>query len=302
MSKSALNRLGKKHFRMTNVPLVSLLVYPVAKNWIAGKSISEAINYSELANARGFSVILNYLGEEVNTAREVQESLTEYEHLLDLLQPNRIEGCVSAKLTQLGLKIGKDYCRKNLVEIVDYASRLGRFVWIDMESSKFTDDTMSIYRTVFSTSKNVGICIQSYLRRSEEDIGELIRIGGKIRLVKGAYDEPATIAYKSRKEIDKSYAKLMAHLFKDSESLFSVATHDDRLIYEAMRMSKEHAKNFEFAFLKGIRNNLKLELVNKGYRVTEYIPYGQNWMPYSIRRLREKPSNFLLLARSLLSK
>jgi proline dehydrogenase len=297
-----LNRFGKKQLRMTNVPLVSLLVYPVAKTWIAGRSISEAIGYSELANVKGFSVILNYLGEEVETADEVEEALKEYEHLLDLFQPNKIMGCISAKLTQLGLRIGKDYCRKNLVEIVDHASRLGRFVWIDMESSKFTDDTVSIYKTVFSSSKNVGICIQSYLRRSEYDIGELLRIGGKIRLVKGAYDEPATIAYKSRKEIDKNYARLMARLFRDGSSLFSVATHDDKLVHEAIRMSEKYPKNFEFALLKGIRDNLKLQLVNRGFRVTEYIPYGQNWMPYSIRRLREKPSNFLLLARSLLSK
>jgi len=287
---------------MTNVPLVSLLVYPVARNWIAGRSISEAIKYSELANAKGFSVILNYLGEEVETADEVVEALKEYEHLLDLFQPNKIVGCISAKLTQLGLKIGKDYCRKNLVEIVDHASRLGRFVWIDMESSKFTDETMSIYKIVFSMRKNVGICIQSYLKRSEDDVEELLGIGGKIRLVKGAYDEPATIAYRSRKEIDKNFARLMARLFKDGSSLFSVATHDDKLVYEAIRMSEKYPENFEFALLKGIRDKLKVQLVNRGFRVTEYIPYGQNWMPYSIRRLREKPSNFLLLARSLLSK
>jgi proline dehydrogenase len=288
--------------KMMNVPIVSFLAYPLAKNWIAGRSISEAIGYSELANAKGFSVILNYLGEEVETAEEVGEALKEYEHLLDLFQPNKIMGCISAKLTQLGLKIGQDYCRKNLAKIVDHASRLGRFVWIDMESSKFTDDTMNIYKTVFSARKNVGICIQCYLKRSEYDIEELLRIGGKIRLVKGAYDEPATIAYKSRKEIDKNYARLMARLFKGGSNLFSVATHDEKLVYEAIRMSERYPKNFEFALLKGIRDNLKLQLVNRGFRVTEYIPYGQNWMPYSIRRLREKPSNFLLLVRSLLSK
>lgn len=287
---------------MMKVPLVSFLVYPIAKNFIAGKSASEAIEYSKLANAKGFSVILNYLGEEVDTAREVQETLKEYEHLLDLLNPNGIEGCISAKLTQLGLKIDKDYCTKNLVDIVGHASRLGRFVWIDMESSKFTDDTIKIYETVFSKGKNIGICVQSYLRRSEHDIEELLRIDGKIRLVKGAYNEPTTIAYKSKEKIDKNYEKLMAHLFRDSASLFSVATHDDRLIHEAIKISKEYPKNFEFAFLKGIRDNLKLRLANRGYRVTEYIPYGQNWLPYSVRRLREKPSNFLLLARALSDK
>jgi len=260
---------------MTNVPLLSFLAYPLAKNWIAGKSVSEALSCSELADARGFSVILNYLGEEVETQREVEETLKEYEHLLDLLQPNRIVGCISTKLTQLGLKIDSDYCRKNLAEIVGHANRLGRFVWMDMESSRFTNDTIDIYKTVFSTNKNVGICIQSYLRRSAYDVEELLRI---------------------------ARARLMERLFKTSVNVFSVATHDDKLVKEAVRMSEKYSKNFEFAFLKGIRDNLKLQLVNKGYRVTEYIPYGQNWMPYSIRRLREKPSNFLFLARSLIIK
>jgi proline dehydrogenase len=287
---------------MTNVPLLSFLAYPLAKNWIAGENISEAIRYSELANTKGFSVILNYLGEEVETEDEVEEALEEYEHLLDLFQSNKIVGCISAKLTQLGLKIGKDYCGKNLIEIVDYASRLGRFVWIDMEGSRFTDDTINIYNDVFSANKNVGICIQSYLKRSEYDVEKLLRIGAKIRLVKGAYNEPSTIAYKTKKDIDKNYARLMERLFKTSVSIFSVATHDDRLVNEAVRMSQKCSKNFEFAFLKGIRGNLKLRLVNEGYRVTEYIPYGQNWIPYSVRRLREKPSNFLLLAKSLLTK
>jgi proline dehydrogenase len=287
---------------MANLPLVPFLTYRLAKNWIAGKSISDAISYSKLANAKGFSVILNYLGEEVENTRKVEETLKEYEHLLDLLQSNGIEGCISAKLSQLGLKIKREYCKENLAEMVGLASELGRFVWIDMESSGFTDDTIRIYGDVFSTCKNVGLCIQSYLRRSEHDVGELLGIGGKIRLVKGAYREPGTIAFKSRKEIDENYMKLMERLFKDSTSLFSVATHDDRLVLEAIRMSEKFPKNFEFALLKGIRDNLKLQLLNKGFRVTEYIPYGENWWPYSIRRLREKPGNFLLLARSLLSK
>lgn len=287
---------------MTNVPLISFFVYRLANNWIAGKSASEAISYSKLANAKGLRVILNYLGEEVETTTKVEETLKEYEHLIDLSQSNRIEGCISVKLTQLGLKLKKEYCRQNLAEIVGRANKFGRFVWIDMESSRFTDDTIHIYDAVFSSSKNVGLCIQSYLRRSEHDVDELVRIGGKIRLVKGAYREPETIAYKARKEIDKNYMKLMERLFKNSTSLFSVATHDERLIYETIRMNMKFSRNFEFAFLKGIRDDLKTQLVNKGYRVTEYVPYGENWWPYSIRRLREKPSNFLLLTRSLLSK
>jgi proline dehydrogenase len=287
---------------MSNVPVISFLAYQIAKNWIAGKSIKEAIKYSKRANARGFSAVVNYLGEEIREATEVQKTTEEYHRLLNSMRAEGIDGSISVKLTQLGLGLDKEYCRKNLEEIQSFAAKIERFVWIDMESSRFTDDTIDLYSSSISVTGNVGICIQSHLRRSERDLQKLIQVGGKIRLVKGAYNEPEAIAYKSKYEISRNFSNLMEHLFANSPNMFSIATHDSKLVNEALELSEKQDKNFEFAMLKGIRDNLKLELVSKGYRVTEYIPYGENWLPYSLRRMREKPSNILLLARSLVNK
>ncbi len=284
------------------IPVVHKLVYYIAKKWIAGETKLEAIYASEEANTKGFSTIVNYLGEELEDKDEVVKTIKEYKEMLNLIDKKKIDGCISVKLTQLGLSTGNYYCKNNLQEIVNHVKNVNNFVWIDMEGSKFTDDTLDIYSSVFSKNKNVGICIQSYLKRSMKDVNRLIDIGGKIRLVKGAYKEPRHLAYDSRNEVDENFSKIMEHLFKNSSSLFSIATHDDKLVYKATDLSKEHHRKFEFGMLKGVRDNLKSELVEKGFKVTEYIPYGEKWLQYSVRRIREKPSNILLLFRSMISK
>ncbi len=287
---------------LLEMPLLSSVSYSIAKNWIAGITIKDAISASELANSKGFGAIINYLGEELEDAKDVGRSVEEYKNLLDSIKTNNVDGCISVKLTQLGLNIDKELCRKNLEGIVKHAKRLKIFVWVDMEGSEFTSGTIDVYCSVFSKNKNLGLCVQSCLRRSLQDLRRLVKIGGKIRLVKGAYNEPAKIAFKSKEEIDHSYLKLMAHLFKNSGSIFSIATHDDKLVYKALELDRKYRKNIEFGMLKGIRDKLKLELVGAGYKVTEYIPYGEDWLPYSIRRIREKPSNLFLLFRSLISR
>jgi proline dehydrogenase len=191
---------------------------------------------------------------------------------------------------------------QNLKGIVEHAGRFKRFVWVDMESSRFTDATLDVYGSVLKKSRHVGVCVQSYLRRSEDDLERLVETGGKVRLVKGAYNEPVSVAFKSKAEIDASFLRLMRYLFVNNSELFSVATHDEALINKAIVLSEKYERDFEFGMLKGVRDKLKQGLVARGFRVTEYIPYGENWLPYSIRRLREKPSNIPLLMRSLISK
>jgi proline dehydrogenase len=287
---------------VASVPGVSLFAYGIAKNWVAGKSIADVLLACKRANAKGFGAIANYLGEEIERETEVEKSLAECKRLLGSLDKERIDGAISIKLTQLGLSIDKRLCVRNLSEIVEHADEFGRFVWVDMESSRFTDDTLDTYASILSKSRDVGVCVQSYLRRSMGDVERLVKLGGKIRLVKGAYNEPASVAFKSRVEVDRSFLRLMEFLFMNSRELFSVSTHDDNLVYKAVELNERFDRCFEFGMLKGVRDKLKLELVRKGFRVTEYIPYGENWLPYSIRRIREKPSNVLLLARSLISK
>ncbi|MEM2102195.1 MAG: proline dehydrogenase family protein [Candidatus Bathyarchaeia archaeon] len=284
------------------MPIVSFFAYGVAKNWVAGKTVADALREAEVANAKGFGAILNYLGEEIRSPAEIRASVDEYKRLASFLRKRGIRGCISVKPSQIGLNLGERVFRRNLAEIVEFADGLGVFVWVDMESSRFTEATLDVYCDVFSRWKGLGVCVQSYLKRSKSDVEGLVKIGGKIRLVKGAYNEAASIAYKSKTDVNANYARLMEYLFRNSQSLFSISTHDNTLIRMAVRLDEKYAGNFEFGFLKGIRDKLKLKLVREGFRVTEYIPYGANWLPYSIRRIREKPSNVLLLARSFVSR
>ncbi len=290
---------------IVGIPPINYIAYRVAKNWIAGKTINDAMTAAKNANSKNYSVILNHLGEEVEDKAEVSETIREYKSLIDSIEREKIDGCVSVKPTQLGLNIDADYCRKNIEEIVDYAEKANRFVWVDMESTKFTDATVDMYMSLHAKHKNTGVCIQTYLKRSNVDVEKIVKGGGHIRLVKGAYNEPAELAYKSKEDVDRNFVMLMDYLFKNSKGMFSVATHDDKIVDKAMELGKQYSRKmdtFEFGMLKGVRDSLKSELVKKGYKVTEYIPYGANWLPYSIRRVKEKPSNIILLGRSLISK
>ena len=288
--------------KIASLPLVNYVAYKIAKNWIAGKTLLDAINYSKKANTKCLDVIINYLGEELSNTKDVHNSVMEYGEILSAIKRNKINGCISVKLTQLGLTIDKDLCIRNLITLAVVSKHLGKLIWIDMEGCNFVEDAIDIYLKVFSKNKNVGLCIQSYLRRSEDDIIRILRTGGNIRLVKGAYIESEDIAYKSKNDVYQNYKKLMEYLFKNSRGMFSIATHDDRLTSYAEELSKKYKRNFEFGMLKGIRDKLKSELLSKGFRVTEYVPYGENWLPYSIRRIRENPSNIMLLAKSLIFK
>ncbi|HEU4984910.1 MAG TPA: proline dehydrogenase family protein, partial [Nitrososphaera sp.] len=175
------------------------------------------------------------------------------------------------------------------------ASELGQFLWIDMESAKFTEDTITIYLEVLKDHPMTGVAIQAYLRRSGADILHIIEHGGKVRLVKGAYHEPEEHAFATTEEVDRNYSHLLKMLAEGGR-FFAVATHDDRLVNEAINL---HADNCEFQMLMGIRDELKSRLIARGLPVSEYIPYGSQWLPYSVRRLRERKRNLLLLARSL---
>jgi proline dehydrogenase len=243
------------------------------------------------------SAILNFLGEYSSDEKTVDQTVSEYASLIDLMHARKIRGSVSVKPTQLGLAMDFNVCLQNLVKLATKAKKLGRFMWIDMESVKFTEDTITIYLELYKQYDMVGVAIQSYLRRSASDILHIVEHGGKVRLVKGAYHEPEQHAFSTKDEVDANYVKLMKILF-DSESYFAIATHDSNIIEKAIELSK-NAK-FEFQMLMGIRDELKRDLVAKNFVVAEYIPYGSQWFPYSVRRIRERKRNLLLLARSLI--
>lgn len=269
-----------------------------ARQWIAGETLDEAIVRARMANNDGLGAIINYLGEHIRNKEEAEVNKKENLRILQAIKDEKINSSLSIKLTQLGLGIDNGLCLSNVKAILDRAASNNIFVWIDMESSAYTQDTIDIYLTTFKKYKKSGIAIQSNLLRSESDIHRIAASGGIIRLVKGAYNEKRDIAFSSRSDVTINFSKIMGFLFYRSP-FFTIATHDERLIYEAIEANKVHQKKIEFQMLLGVREELKIELVKKGFTVVDYIPYGKKWLPYSLRRIRERKRNILLIFRSL---
>jgi proline dehydrogenase len=269
-----------------------------ARQWIAGENLNDAIVSAKKANKTGIGAIINFLGEHVKDREELEKNKTENLKILQAIKDSNLNASISIKLTQLGLLIDKNLCLSNTEMIVNIAASNNIFVWIDMENSPFTEDIVDIYLNILKKYKNTGIAIQSNLKRSESDIRRITSSGGIIRLVKGAYSEKSDIAYSSRADITINFSKLMGYLFYRSSS-FAIATHDELLINEAIEANKTHQKKIEFQMLHGVREELKIELVRKGLKVVDYIPYGKNWFPYSMRRIRERKRNILLIIRSI---
>lgn len=274
------------------------LVFKVARRWISGKDIKTGIEGAKYANTRGMSAILNYLGEEVSDPTVAQKEFDEYSALQKAISLEGVRGCVSVKLTQVGLMLDESVALQRIEALATAADALGQDLWIDMEGSAFTDRTLDVYLNTVQGHRRTGVAIQAYLKRSESDLTRLLDAGGRVRLVKGAYREPLDKVYSSRAEIRGNYSRLMRTLF-DRGTGFAIATHDSRLIDEARGLASARAVPFEFQMLKGIRDDLKPGLIAEGLSVAEYIPYGDQWYPYSMRRMREHPSNVWLLLRSI---
>ena len=279
--------------------LIEKILFKVAKQWIAGDTMDDALRSARDANAHGMNAILNQLGENFASNVQVSRSVSDYFTLVSNLRRSKISGGLSIKPTQVGLSISEKQCIENLDTIIEVALQSQSFVWIDMESSEYTDNTLKIYQNLFEKYERLGVALQANLKRSQNDLDMLLKKGSKIRLVKGAYRESVKNAFKTRPEVDKNYDKLMKILFEKGNE-FAIATHDSKLIDKAIDLSKKYERKFEFQMLKGIRDELKPILVKSGFSVSEYIPYGTNWLPYSIRRLRERKRNILLLGSSFL--
>jgi len=279
--------------------MMEKFLFRIAKQWIAGDTMAQAIESARLANKKGMDAIINRLGEHVTTKSQVENMVKEYLILISNLRKSKVEGGVSIKPTQIGLSRNKNECLKHYEIIIERAAMSQSFVWIDMESSEYTDDTIGIYLDLFDKYERLGLAIQANLKRSRGDLMRLLEKGAKIRLVKGAYREKKEIAFQSKQEVDENYRNLMEMLFVKGNE-FGIATHDSVLIEKAIKLSKAYEKKFEFQMLKGIRDELKPDLLKKGFSVSEYIPYGTNWLPYSIRRLKERKRNILLLGSSFI--
>lgn len=273
----------------------------MAKSFVAGETIDEALQAVKKLNDRGIMATLDVLGESVKAREDSEKAVQSYLDLLDSISRTGVNSHVSLKLTQMGLDIDDEYCYQNMVKIVSHAKKHDNFVRFDMEGSPHTQRTLDIFYRVRGEFDNVGIVIQAYLYRSEKDIEGLNRIKAKVRICKGAYKEPKDIAIKKMKDIRKNFMKLTEILFEHGVYA-AIATHDDKLIqatkdYVAEKgISKE---DFEFQLLYGIRTKTQQRLNDEGYNVRIYVPFGTHWLPYFYRRLRERKENVFFVLKNL---
>ncbi|MBI5588231.1 MAG: proline dehydrogenase family protein [Deltaproteobacteria bacterium] len=272
-----------------------------AKRYIAGTDKLDAIEAARRLNALNISAAIDNLGENVRNASGAQAPVTEYLGLLDEIKKSGVDSVVSLKLTHLGLDISEELAAENAGVIVKKAQEYGNFVWFDMESSAYTERTVDILLALRKQYPNVGVAVQSCLFRSAGDVKRLIEHRAAVRLVKGAYREPPEIAFKDKKDVDANFSLLMRELLLKG-SRTAVATHDTALIEEAIRFAKENnisKERFEFQLLFGIKRTLQKRLASEGYRVRVYIPYGAEWLPYTLRRLGERKENWIFVLKNI---
>lgn len=282
----------------------------VARRFVAGEQLDDALAVIEALNARGMAATLDHLGENVTTEVEATAAADAYVEALDAIYQRDLHSGVSLKLTHLGLDLGDEVAYANVRRIVARAAEVNRFVRIDMESSAYVDRTLAIYRRLRQEFPNVGAVVQVYLHRTPEDVQALIAEGmANLRLVKGAYDEPASIAHRDRQRIREAYFQTLQVMWepeaREKGARVAVASHDDAIINYAKTLARRRnvsANEYEFQFLYGVRRDLAAQLVAEGYRMREYVPYGSQWYPYFMRRLAERPANLLFFLRALVGR
>lgn len=272
-----------------------------ARRFIAGETLEDGLRVAAELNAKGLQVNMNHLGENVSDPAAAQAAFESYRKILRQLSARKIDGSISIKPTQLGLTFAPELCRDLTRRLAEEAASLNNFVELDMEDSPYTEATVSLFEAVRRQHQNTALAVQAYLYRSEKDLQRLRPLHPKIRLVKGAYREPPTVAFPKKRQVDENYRKLMRMLFSDG-FVPAIATHDDKLIEEAKQIVRERGSapdGWEFQMILGVRRDLQEQLVREGYRMRVYIPFGTEWLPYFLRRLAERPANLWFVLKSL---
>jgi proline dehydrogenase len=274
-----------------------------ARRFVAGETLEETVPVARRIEASGMSLTLDYLGERVATMAEADQATRRYLALLQQIAAAGIHRNVSLKLTQLGLTVDRATCVDNLRRILDPAAAQDFFVRIDMEDSRYTQVTLDVFETLWQQGyRNVGIVVQSYLPRSLDDARRMNALGARVRLVKGAYQEPRGVAFRSKAQVDAMFVEIMRVLM-DGGIYPAIATHDPAMIAATRAFADERgipADRYEFQMLYGVRRDLQQELVARGYRVRIYVPFGSEWFPYFMRRVGERPANLGFVLRSVL--
>lgn len=282
----------------------------VARRFVAGETLDDAMRAVQKLNEKHIMATLDHLGENVHTEADANRATQDYLDLLDRIAATAVNSNVSLKLTQLGLDIGEALCINNMRRILERAQQHSNFVRIDMEGSPYTERTLRVFRALREDYdfKNVGVVIQAYLYRSEQDMRELALQGANARLCKGAYMEPPDIAFSDKADVDKNYVKLM-QIFLDEPArakgaYVALATHDENMIVATQQFAAKQnipKGQVEFQMLYGVRPQRQGQLAAEGYRMRVYVPYGSEWYPYFMRRLAERPANVWFLLRHLFS-
>ena len=278
----------------------------VARRFVAGETMSDALATTQKLNANGILVTLDYLGESISNETDAHEVLETYLQLLDRIHAEQLKATVSLKLTHIGYDISEELAVLNLRQILQRAQEHGIKITIDMESTAYTEATLRIYRTMRDEYHfdNVGTVIQAYLRRSEADIEVLASEGSRIRLCKGAYLEPPELAFPEKADVDANYVKLAGAFFSTnrSNSYLELATHDENMIQAALNIIDQRnitPERYEFQMLYGVRGDRQQKLADAGHKMRVYVPFGDAWYPYFVRRLAERPANLWFFLRSL---
>ncbi|GCE18042.1 proline dehydrogenase family protein [Dictyobacter kobayashii] len=268
-----------------------------SRRFVAGEVLEDAVRATRALNNRGIQVALDLLGENVALKEEATEAARNYINAIELISRTQIDANISIKLTALGLDISPDLCEELLSTILESGQEHNVFVCIDMEGSAYTDQTVAIAKRAHERYGLVGTVIQSYLYRSQADITQLVDQGIRVRLVKGAYKEPQSIAYQEKSDVDNNYVQLMNILLARG-NFPAIASHDEAIIDAACKFVRDHGiskSSFEFQMLYGIRRDLQEKLVGQGYNVRVYVPYGSHWYPYLMRRMAERPANLMFV-------
>jgi proline dehydrogenase len=279
----------------------SAAAHRIASRFVAGETLAEELAVGRRINSEGISLTLDHLGENLTSLAEAEASRDVYLSALDEISRQQINGNVSLKLTQFGIDISEAACRVNVEQLVARAKQMNNFVRVDMESSGYVDRTLQLVEDLHAKYGAVGPVIQAYLYRSEKDVEELCRLGIRVRLCKGAYLEPAEVAFQSKLDVDRNFVHLMRILL-EAGTYPAIATHDEKIVHETKSFAKSRnisSQSFEFQMLYGIRRDLQRRLVAEGYRLRLYVPFGRAWYPYFMRRLAERPAHVLFVARNL---
>jgi len=274
------------------------MIPPIASNFVAGETPEAALDHVDRLNEDDVAGILNLLGEHYEKRANADADADEYVRLVELIEERGTDACVSVKPSQLGLDIGPDVFERNFERIVDAAEC---FVWIDMEDYTTTDTTLDVFEEyATATDGKVGVCIQANLKRTTEDLERLADLPGKVRLVKGAYDEPPEISIKGKDNVDAAYRENLEYMFREFDGGIGVGSHDPAMIEHAQDLHEEFGTDYEVQMLMGVREEAQRKLA-QDVPVYQYIPYGSKWLSYFYRRVRERKENLAFAARAVLS-